>query len=231
MMKITRCVFLLLSTLLFEAALAQSIDLGPIEPLLKDPYSAKFSSVSQHRDGTICGLVNAKNSYGAYVGIKPFAIPSDGMAYIVDDKNGERFDFDCLGGKQRYTVKQLSRGVEQDKKCPDAGEMAFSCRVSDGKELLLCKVPGGVFYSFGPRARPELTLSRLKRDVTYTTEIMGGKSSQRTVVMNGDYKYEVFGGDTQGVNVSRKGNSLEYFACNPSSVFDRMEILDPSASK
>lgn len=204
---------------------AHADEFEPIKQLLKDPYSAKFRAMPPRSDGTICGLVNAKNSYGGYVGQRPFAILADGQAYIVNENNTDRYDYDCLGGKEKYAKQQRYEVSSQDEKCPDGGEMAFSCRVSGGKELMLCKVPGGVFYSFGPRARPELTLSRLKRDVSYISELMGGKSSQRTVLMNGDYKYEVFGGYTQGVNVSRNGNSLGYFACNPDSVFDRMEKL------
>ena len=39
---------------------------------LKDTESAKLKDVRIAKDGTICGLVNAKNSYGAYVGYEPF---------------------------------------------------------------------------------------------------------------------------------------------------------------
>ncbi len=44
---------------------------------LKDPDSAKFgpkfsASSSGGEAITVCGLVNAKNSYGGYTGMKPF---------------------------------------------------------------------------------------------------------------------------------------------------------------
>lgn len=42
---------------------------------LKDPDAAKFGSIKGAlKDGTIyvCGMVNGKNSYGAYAGEKPF---------------------------------------------------------------------------------------------------------------------------------------------------------------
>ena len=53
---------------------------------LKDPYSAKFSPItaSENAEGTqyrICGFVNAKNSFGGYVGMKPFQ-----LLYNVDSK-------------------------------------------------------------------------------------------------------------------------------------------------
>jgi len=42
---------------------------------LKDPDSAKFGRISAVKSGTIvevCGMLNAKNSYGGYTGTKPF---------------------------------------------------------------------------------------------------------------------------------------------------------------
>lgn len=44
-----------------------------------DPLAVQFKSVKarDNDDGSICGLVNAKNAYGGYVGFKPFR-------YIID---------------------------------------------------------------------------------------------------------------------------------------------------
>ncbi len=39
---------------------------------LKDPDSAKVTDIRVNKDGYVCGMVNGKNSYGAYVGKKPF---------------------------------------------------------------------------------------------------------------------------------------------------------------
>ncbi len=43
---------------------------------LKDPESARFGKMWAARDTegvvTVCGLVNAKNSYGGYTGMSPF---------------------------------------------------------------------------------------------------------------------------------------------------------------
>ncbi len=50
---------------------------------LKDPYSTKFKDVRIASDGTMCGEVNAKNSYGAYIGYTTF----NGL-YFDKDKNG-----------------------------------------------------------------------------------------------------------------------------------------------
>lgn len=41
---------------------------------LKDSASARFKDVKLGKDGiTVCGMVNSKNSYGAYAGFEPFA--------------------------------------------------------------------------------------------------------------------------------------------------------------
>lgn len=50
---------------------------------LKDPYSMKLKNVKIADDGSMCGEVNAKNSYGAYTGYTTFI----GM-YFNKDKNG-----------------------------------------------------------------------------------------------------------------------------------------------
>lgn len=46
-----------------------------VRAVLKDPDSARFSSLAAFDKGgqiNICGLVNAKNSYGGYTGSSPF---------------------------------------------------------------------------------------------------------------------------------------------------------------
>lgn len=75
---------------------------------LKDPESARFRNVftkeNKKEDGSIsylvCGEINAKNSYGAYVGYKPFYY-SDGWGERLSSDNQETFTmmFDalCLG--------------------------------------------------------------------------------------------------------------------------------------
>jgi len=63
---------------------------------LKDPESARFRdvvrTVSSETGKTriICGWVNAKNSFGGYVGFKPFYV-AGGMAEIRDDESASMF--------------------------------------------------------------------------------------------------------------------------------------------
>jgi hypothetical protein len=59
---------------------------------LKDPYSARLEGLTAFRKDTytivVCGAVNAKNSYGGYVGSVPF------IAYVslgVGEKTGQYF--------------------------------------------------------------------------------------------------------------------------------------------
>ncbi len=50
-----------------------------VKAQLKDPDSAEFGEVSTFRDADddvrwVCGIVNAKNSFGGYVGATPFVV-------------------------------------------------------------------------------------------------------------------------------------------------------------
>lgn len=57
---------------------SQSIAVSEIKSKLKDPMSAIFEKFSSFKDAKnykrICGNVNAKNSYGGYVGFVPFLV-------------------------------------------------------------------------------------------------------------------------------------------------------------
>ncbi|NRB54708.1 MAG: hypothetical protein HRU39_01820 [Salinicola sp.] len=55
---------------------------------LKDPESARFEELygsrlkSDHSKWSICGMVNAKNSFGGYTGAKPFMyLPGNGVVF------------------------------------------------------------------------------------------------------------------------------------------------------
>jgi len=62
---------------------------------LKDPDSAKFSdlkaSITDNNAVSVCGFVNAKNSYGGYVGKQPFI-------GITFGDNKEKFYMIGMGG-------------------------------------------------------------------------------------------------------------------------------------
>lgn len=51
---------------------------------LKDPYSAMFRNVHISSDGAVRGEVNAKNSYGGYVGFKKFYCGGESVTFEDD---------------------------------------------------------------------------------------------------------------------------------------------------
>lgn len=59
---------------------AQSV----VKGVLKDPYSAQFGAMSAFQldngDQVYCGQVNAKNSYGGYIGYKTFFVRMRGQS-------------------------------------------------------------------------------------------------------------------------------------------------------
>lgn len=59
-----------------------------MEQYLIDPFSAKYINLRAGRNGTICGTVNAKNRFGAYVGAKPFVVAKNGTVNASRDGNG-----------------------------------------------------------------------------------------------------------------------------------------------
>lgn len=68
-----------------------------VKKRLKDPGSARFTlpfRASEANNGvtTVCGLVNAKNSFGGYTGSAPF------VGILLDSKNPAGFAAIAVGG-------------------------------------------------------------------------------------------------------------------------------------
>jgi hypothetical protein len=55
---------------------------------LKDPESARFSDIVV-KGNNVCGLVNAKNSMGGYVGPRPFVHNTESKVTLLVDRNEE----------------------------------------------------------------------------------------------------------------------------------------------
>jgi len=51
---------------------------------LKDPNSAEFKDLRHLEGKALCGQINAKNSYGGYVGFKAFVADSQGVYWAGD---------------------------------------------------------------------------------------------------------------------------------------------------
>lgn len=63
---------------------------------LKDPDAAKFRNIGIYKSTTgkggvsVCGEVNAKNSYGAYIGFRKFVV-SDDLGAIDGEESGPSY--------------------------------------------------------------------------------------------------------------------------------------------
>ncbi|HHH3206602.1 TPA: hypothetical protein ACPY7B_003354 [Klebsiella pneumoniae] len=93
----------------------KSVEQG-VGKLLKDPYSAKYTHDSYedtHGNKTYCGKVNAKNSYGAYIGDRMFAVvfidtESEGLiAPALDMDNQEVVKSVCASAGYDIPVSKL----------------------------------------------------------------------------------------------------------------------------
>lgn len=54
---------------------------------LRDPSSGQYRLLRPGRAGGICGEVNGKNAYGAYVGFKRFVITKDNLVAAAGDSS------------------------------------------------------------------------------------------------------------------------------------------------
>lgn len=83
---------------------------------LKDPASAMFEQVAYfHSTGATCGAVNAKNSFGGYVGFRGFVIDRDGALTI-----GEAWNTEVGTPQERLAAVQRAIQFREllDKQCP-----------------------------------------------------------------------------------------------------------------
>jgi len=59
--------------------------------VLKDPDSARFGPIGAARNGNgttmVCGMVNARTSFGGYAGMAPFTgyFKNDGSAFVLNE--------------------------------------------------------------------------------------------------------------------------------------------------
>ncbi|MEQ7873097.1 hypothetical protein ABDK56_03705 [Sphingomonas sp. ASV193] len=71
-----------------DNAAAQSLVSKAMQSSLFDPASATYLNLRTSASGDICGKVNAKNRFGAYVGYKDFVLLKRGGLYISDFNDG-----------------------------------------------------------------------------------------------------------------------------------------------
>lgn len=108
---------------------------------LKDPSSAIFSDLHVTEDKYVCGYVNAKNSYGGYVGREGFVIDTKGNELKMEKQSSsdnlgiqaqEACEFQklfpaCMAGKNMltFTISMYKSNDDCKKKAYDTVNSAF----------------------------------------------------------------------------------------------------------
>lgn len=67
----------------------QATVIAAVKAKLKDPDSARFKGLRIDKDGTGCGWVNAKNSYGGYSGFAVFYVGKGGKVALLPPELSE----------------------------------------------------------------------------------------------------------------------------------------------
>jgi hypothetical protein len=112
-------------------------------PQLKDPYSAVYQfeapvqAFGQHAIWAVCGTINAKNSFGEYVGAKPFIV----LFFPNGDVKGA---IDTHEYKTRVSPA-VEKCAEWRAASPDAASPAASPPSWKHSEPWLKTTPGGMF--------------------------------------------------------------------------------------
>jgi hypothetical protein len=57
-----------------------------VKDALKDPESARFKGEFVGKDGAVCGLVNARNSYGGYGGFERYIVTAERVQLDGDEQ-------------------------------------------------------------------------------------------------------------------------------------------------
>ncbi len=109
-----------------------------VKALMKDSSSAKIEDLQAGKtEKHICGLINAKNSFGAYTGPTPFVYtefsPNNAFAVILDAPSD--VDFRML--KNLFADYGLHQRVE--KKCRSVDHMNLGCALRPIEQHPLCK--------------------------------------------------------------------------------------------
>ena len=117
--------FPLISTILLTITITTSTSIAANDNLisqtkqhvkntLKDPESAQFKDVKVainiKGDKTVCGQVNAKNSYGGYTGFKSFYVKNNnGLVHFEDDLN-----YKLAGCEGKNSEAETRKKLEQE---------------------------------------------------------------------------------------------------------------------
>lgn len=100
-----------------------------MQSVLYDPMSAEYSALKKGRNGSICGKLNGKNRYGAYVGFKDFVVTGNGVAYLSSYNDGLLSDSSsyfakaylnfCASSDERALFDQVTDSVAKEEVTPN----------------------------------------------------------------------------------------------------------------
>lgn len=84
--------------------------------LVPDPYTVQLIGLKPASSGLICGKFNAKNSFGAYTGFRPFLLDTkSGLMTPLPDLRG----FDIRQPNAQQELEKLEMSVNRIKaECP-----------------------------------------------------------------------------------------------------------------
>lgn len=102
---------------------------------LKDPVSAQFRNLRGGKsNGSVCGEINAKNSFGGYVGFQPFVVVG-GVAYMKPVESCSEAPTQSMDELARLSLEELQQRLDrlnEDIECQKAvvlvtGKIASEC--------------------------------------------------------------------------------------------------------
>lgn len=105
----------------------------PVRDLMKDPDSTKFRAESLESDGWLCGELNSKNEYGAYVGFKRFMSNKKGGKFFIDDMQLNELINDGSSAEVLYRLRKESEILQREIESRKSGStiINFSQRERD----------------------------------------------------------------------------------------------------
>lgn len=103
---------------------------------LKDPNSVEYRNLHKYSESVVCGEYNAKNSYGGYIGFKPFIYGSTGENYIrkMDANSNEIYSL-CNDAPKKFLAYDRSNlFIEMNKLSTTCKDLKVSSLCDQMKE-------------------------------------------------------------------------------------------------
>ena len=112
--------------------------------VMKDASSTKYKAVTTYRDGAlVCGLMDTKNSYGAYTGFQPFYAFVSHTAILKIEYPADAFMFRsmCKEAEVKEADKAVQKKVDEKTKtamavCENVRQSGSTCTVDSDEETL-----------------------------------------------------------------------------------------------